>query len=117
MNSLVHVTVRTTLLSIVYQDASTRRHVDIIECPCNELANHERVRYGRREKEMWRQVGPETTFYYIRLSDEAAMYREHLVGAIRELGSEEGGKGVDDNLEDCIKELKSSENDWVGGKR
>ena len=87
-NWLARGTVGTTLISISYQEESTRRHVDIAECPRNESVQDERGRYERQTKEKRRQVGPETTFYYIRWVGETAMYREQLVRMIRALAAE-----------------------------
>ena len=60
-------------------------YLDITECPCNELVNHERGRDERRTKEKRHMVGPESTFCYIRWMGETAMRREHLVRMIRRL--------------------------------
>ena len=42
INRLVRGAVGAALLSIVYQEESTNRHVNIAGCPCNELVKNER---------------------------------------------------------------------------
>ena len=57
----------------------------------------------------------ESTFYYIRWMDEAAMRRDRLVGIIREL-EVAGVEGVDANFPDYMMGLKSVDNDWEASR-
>ena len=96
-------------MSIVYQEESTNRHVNIAGCPRNELANHERGRCDTRTKRKWRMIDPDSTAYHIRWTDATSMHRGRSARMILELETA-GGVGIYDNLGDCRNEFAHVDN-------
>ena len=85
MDRLAHVWADATLREIAHQEASTKRHVNIIYLPCRELLKHE----SGSSKTSWKRhlAGKQTTYYYMGWMDHMATYREHRVRPILELDS------------------------------
>ena len=74
MTRLVHVTAEWVLLSIAYQEAIPRSHVNMSECPCVEMGKHESGIDESRKTEKRHQSDSATTYYYIRWMGDMAMY-------------------------------------------
>ena len=64
MHRLVHVPMNHIPREIVYQEASAKRHANIIDRPCRELI--ERERGHPQTLEQWRITDTYATYYYAR---------------------------------------------------
>ena len=99
LNRIVRPFVEQVPLGIICLETSNNIHVNMAQCPRNELVEHERGMGETKRNWKWHPVDDEPTYYPVRWIGEIAMRRDHLVIMIRDLDAP-GKIGVVDNLSD-----------------
>ena len=111
LNKKIRTTVRDALKELIYTETGHNAHIDIEECPRNELMWHGGCRgisktTGKRFEGLY-----VATKYYARWMDGAAMRRDHLSRAIGDLQQNgEAGRNETPNMERS--EISRIEEDW-----
>lgn len=115
INRIAHPSVEQAILGIIYQENTNNTHVDMEQCPRNEVISHGRGMGATKSNDKWHRVYEEPTYYHVRWMGEIATHRDHLVRTLRDL-EDAGEIGANRNQADVRCELALIDMVWRSGE-